>query len=151
LVLQLIQALAEYEKLAHEISATEELLRRNLFSEQPTAGVLLAFEQGEPAGFAVYFHNFSTFLGKTGIYLEDLFVRPEFRGRGYGKALMIYLARLARDRDCGRLEWSVLDWNTPSLEFYASLGAVPMTEWTVQRMTGNAIASLAAQKLPGEE
>ena len=148
LVLRFIKNLADYEKLPHEVTATEELLRRNLFTERKTAEVLLASEGGDNVGFAVFFHNFSTFAGKPGIYLEDVYIRPEFRGRGYGKALMIYVARLAQERDCGRFEWSVLDWNTPSLEFYHSLGAVPMEEWTVQRMTGDTIDALAAQKLP---
>ena len=151
LVLRFIKDLADYEKLPHEVTATEELLRRNLFTERKTAEVLLASEGENNVGFAVFFHNFSTFLGKPGIYLEDVFIRPEFRGRGYGKALMIYIARLAKERDCGRFEFSVLDWNKPSLDFYRSLGAVAMEEWTVQRMTGNAIAALAAQKLPGEK
>jgi GNAT superfamily N-acetyltransferase len=150
LVLRFVKALADYEKLSHEVIATEDLLRRNLFTERKTAEVILASEGEEYVGFAVFFHNFSTFVGKPGIYLEDLFVRPEFRGRGYGKALMIYLARLAKERDCGRFEWWVLDWNTPSLEFYRSLRAVPMNEWTVQRMAGEALDSLAEQKLPGE-
>lgn len=149
LVLRFIKDLAEYEKLPHEVTATEDILRRNLF-ERKTAEVLLAFEGDEPVGFAVFFHNFSTFLGKPGIYLEDVFVRPEFRGRGYGKALMISLARLAKERDCGRFEFSVLDWNKPSLDFYRSLGAVAMDEWTVQRMSRDAIETLAAQKMPGE-
>lgn len=149
LVLRFIKDLAEYEKLPHEVTATEDILRRNLF-ERKTAEVLLAFEGDEAVGFAVFFHNFSTFLGKPGIYLEDVFVRPEFRGRGYGKALMISLARLAKERDCGRFEFSVLDWNKPSLDFYRSLGAVAMDEWTVQRMSRDAIETLAAQKMPGE-
>jgi len=151
LVLRFVKDLADYEKLPHEVTASEELLRRNLFSERKTAEVLLASEGEDYVGFAVFFHNFSTFVGKPGIYLEDVFVRPEFRGRGYGKALMIYVARLAEERDCGRFEWSVLDWNTPSLDFYRSLGAVSMDEWTVQRMSAGAIESLAAQKLPGED
>ncbi len=150
LLLRFIKDLAAYEKLPHEVTATEELLRRNLFTERKTAEVLLASEGEEQVGFAVFFHNFSTFLGKPGIYLEDVFVRPEFRRRGYGKALMISVARMAKERDCGRLEFSVLDWNKPSLDFYGSLGAKPMDEWTVQRMTANAINALAAQKLPGE-
>lgn len=149
LVLKFIRALAEYEKLPHEVTATEDILHRNLF-DRKTAEVLLAFEGDEAVGFAVFFHNFSTFLGKPGIYLEDVFVRPEFRGRGYGKALMISLARLAKERDCGRFEFSVLDWNKPSLDFYRSLGAVAMDEWTVQRMTRPAIEALSAQKIPGE-
>jgi GNAT superfamily N-acetyltransferase len=149
-ILNFIRDLATYEKLAHEVTATEELLQRTLFGPQPRAEVLLAAEGDTYVGFAVFFHNFSTFLGKPGIYLEDLFVRPEFRGRGYGKALMIYIARLARERDCGRFEWSVLDWNQPSLNFYASIGAKPLNDWTIQRMTGEALASLAEQKLPQE-
>ncbi len=138
IVLEFIRDLATYEKLAHEVTATEELLHRTLFGKQSHAEVLLATEGEAYVGFAVFFHNFSTFLGKPGIYLEDLFVRPEFRGRGYGKALMIFLARLARDRDCGRFEWSVLDWNKPSLDFYQSIGAKPLTDWTIQHMTGAA-------------
>lgn len=151
LVLGFITELAEYEKLPHEVTTTEELLRQHLFSERKTAEVLLATEGENHVGFAVFFHNFSTFVGKPGIYLEDVFIRPEFRGRGYGKALMIYIARLAKERDCGRLEFSVLDWNKPSLDFYRSLGAIAMNEWTVQRMTRDAIATLAAQKISGEE
>ncbi len=144
LVLRFIKDLAEYEKLPHEVTATEDLLRHNLFRERRTAEVLLASEGETNVGFAVFFHNFSTFLGKPGIYLEDIFIRPEFRGRGYGKALMIYLARIAKERDCGRFEFSVLDWNKPSLDFYRSLDAVAMEEWTVQRMNGQAIEALAA-------
>lgn len=150
LVLRFIKELADYEKLPHEVTATEEILRRNLFTERKTAEVLLAREGEDYVGFAVFFQNFSSFLGKPGIYLEDVFVRPEFRGRGYGKALMISVARLARERDCGRFELSVLDWNKPSIKFYRSLGAVAMEEWTVQRMGVDAIATLAAQRLPGE-
>jgi GNAT superfamily N-acetyltransferase len=146
LIFQFIKELAEYEKLAHEVMATEESLRANLFGTRKTAEVILAFEGGIPAGFALFFHNFSTFLGKPGIYLEDLFVRPKFRGRGYGKALMIALARIARERDCGRFEWWVLNWNTPSMEFYRRLGAKPMSEWTVQRLTRKEIDALADQK-----
>lgn len=149
LILQFIRELAEYEKLPHEVTATEEKLRRSLFAGRKVAEVLLAFENQTPVGFAVFFHNFSTFLGAPGIYLEDVFVRPEFRGRGYGKALMITVARVAQERDCGRLEFSVLDWNTPSLEFYRSLGARPMDEWTVQRLNRAAIDTLASQDLPG--
>ena len=149
-VLRFIKELADYEKLPHEVTATEELLRQNLFGERPGAEVLLAIQGEIYVGFAVFFHNFSTFLGKPGIYLEDVYVSPEFRGRGYGKALMIYLARIARERGCGRFEYSVLDWNTPSLDFYRSLGAVSMNDWTVQRVTRDAIEDLATQKLPGE-
>ena len=149
-ILRFIRELAEYEKLSHEVTATEELLRRHLFGERPMAEVILAVEDGVEAGFALFFHNFSTFVGKPGIYLEDVYVRPEFRGRGMGKAMMIYLARLARQRDCGRFEWSVLDWNKPSIDFYQSIGARHMSDWTMQRMTAEAIAALAEQKLPGE-
>jgi GNAT superfamily N-acetyltransferase len=149
-ILRFVRELAAYEKLSHEVTATEELLRRHLFGERPMAEVILAVEDGVEAGFALFFHNFSTFVGKPGIYLEDVYVRPEFRGRGRGKAMMVYLARLARQRDCGRFEWAVLDWNKPSLDFYESIGARPMSDWTVQRMTGAALAALAEQKLPCE-
>jgi GNAT superfamily N-acetyltransferase len=150
IILQFIKDLAEYEKLSHEVTATEEILRRNLFGERKTAEVLLASEGNTNVGFAVFFHNFSTFLGKPGIYLEDVFIKPEFRGRGYGKALMVYVARLAKARDCGRFEWSVLNWNTPSIKFYQSLGAVPLSEWCVQRVTGEALHALAAKRIVGE-
>jgi GNAT superfamily N-acetyltransferase len=147
LILQFIRELAAYEKLSHEVTATEELLQITLFTEPRKAEVLLAYEHETSVGFAVFFHNFSTFLGKPGIYLEDLYVRPEFRGKGYGKSLLIHVARLARERDCGRFEWSVLDWNKPSIDFYQSLGATAMTEWTIHRVTGQALASLAARHL----
>ena len=143
LILTFIKELAEYERLSHVVVATEESLRRWLFGEQPVAEVLIAEHGGEAAGFAVFFHNFSTFLGKPGIYLEDIYVRPGFRGRGMGKAMLARLARLARERCCGRLEWSVLDWNEPSIRFYESLGAVAMDEWTVHRVTGEALDRLA--------
>ena len=143
LILQFIRAIAEYEHLSDEVSATEQDLRANLFSEPRRAEVVFACERGQPVGFALFFHNFSTFVGKPGLYLEDLFIFPEHRGKGYGRALMIHLARLARDRGCGRFEWTVLDWNTPSIEFYKSLGAVLMNEWTVCRVSGAALARLA--------
>jgi GNAT superfamily N-acetyltransferase len=149
-VLRFVRELADYEKLSHEVTATEELLRRHLFGGRPTAEVILAGEDGVDGGFAVFFQSFSTFLGQPGIYLEDLYVRPPFRGRGWGKAMMVFLARLARQRECGRFEWAVLDWNKPSLDFYQAIGARPMSDWTVQRMTGEALAALAEQKLPGE-
>jgi GNAT superfamily N-acetyltransferase len=149
LLLSLIRALAEYEKLSHEVSATEALLRDNLFDQRRCAEAVLAFEGERVVGMALYFHNFSTFLGKPGLYLEDLFVLPECRGRGYGKALMIHLAQIARARDCGRFEWWVLDWNAPAIEFYRSIGAIPMDQWTVQRVTGAALDALAAQSIPG--
>lgn len=142
-ILAFIKALAVYEKLEHMIVADEQKLAATLFGERPGAEVRLAEWQGQPAGFALFFANYSTFLAKPGIYLEDLFVLPEFRGKGIGKALLIHLARLAVERDCGRLEWSVLDWNTPAIEFYQSLGAVPMDEWTVYRVTGAALPALA--------
>lgn len=150
LILRFIRDLAEYEKLSHEVAATEDLLRRTLFVEPRKAEVLLAYESDISVGFAVFFHNFSTFTGKPGLYLEDLYVHPEFRGRGYGKALLVHLARLARERDCGRFEWSVLNWNKPSIDFYHSLGAIPMTDWIIHRVAGEALADLAAQPLPCE-
>jgi GNAT superfamily N-acetyltransferase len=138
-ILLFIRALAEYEKLSHKVVATEESLRRTLFGNPRFAEVILGYEDGEPAGFALFFHNYSTFLGRPGIYLEDLFVDPHRRGRGYGKALLAHLARLARDRDCGRVEWAVLDWNAPSIQFYKSLGAVPLDDWIIFRLTGEAL------------
>lgn len=143
-ILEFIKALAEYEKLTHEVVATEESLRATLFGDKAFAEVVIGYDaSGVPAGFALFFHNYSTFLAKPGIYLEDLFVKPEFRGKGYGKSLLIYLARLAEERNCGRLEWSVLDWNTPAIDFYKSLGAKPMDEWTMFRVTGEALKQLA--------
>jgi len=144
-ILAFIRELAEYEKLTHEAVADQAGLERQLFGDIPRAEVLIAEVDGEPAGFALFFHNFSTFLGKPGLYLEDLFVRPQYRGLGLGKRLMARLAKIAVERDCGRFEWSVLDWNTPAIDFYRSLGAVGMNEWTVQRVVGNALAALAAQ------
>ncbi|HWE97067.1 MAG TPA: GNAT family N-acetyltransferase [Tepidisphaeraceae bacterium] len=143
LILELIRGIAEYEKLSHEVVATEDLLREHLFGPRPAAEVLLAFVDGRSAGFALYFPNFSTFLGRPGVYLEDLYVRPEWRGKGIGKALLREVARVAASRNCGRLEWSVLDWNEPAIQFYKSLGAVPMDEWTVHRVTGDALRKLA--------
>jgi GNAT superfamily N-acetyltransferase len=145
LVLSLIKELAEYERLSHEVVATEESLRHWLFGERRVAEVLIGRHGVEPAGFALFFHNFSTFLGKPGIYLEDLYVRPEFRGAGIGRALLIHLARLARARDCGRLEWSVLDWNEPAIGFYKGIGASPVSGWTVYRLSGEALDELAAR------
>ena len=145
LILELVRELAVYEKLADQVSADEASLKKHLFASRRVAEVVLAYEGERCAGFALFFHNFSTFLGKPGLYLEDLFVRPAFRGRGYGKALMVFLARIAVERGCGRFEWSVLDWNAPSLDFYRGLGAVPMSDWTVQRLTGGALEALARQ------
>nr|WP_246193049.1 GNAT family N-acetyltransferase [Pseudoxanthomonas yeongjuensis] len=145
-ILCFIRELAEYEKLAHEAVADEATLAAQLFGERPAAEVLIAEVDGQPAGFALFFHNFSTFLGQRGLYLEDLFVRPPFRGLGLGKRLMVHLARLAVERDCGRFEWSVLDWNEPAIRFYRSLGALGLEEWTVQRVTGAALRALAANR-----
>jgi len=145
LILSFIHELAEYEKLSHEVSATEELLRDALFGERPAAEVLIGEPDGQPAAFALFFHNFSTFLGRPGIYLEDLYVRPEFRGRGLGKDMLSHLARLAKERGCSRLEWWVLDRNEPAIGFYRSVGAVPMDDWTVYRVTGAALDGLAAR------
>jgi GNAT superfamily N-acetyltransferase len=143
-ILSFIEKLAEYEKLSHECVATEAALRRWLFGPHPMAEVLLAYWAGKPAGFALYFHNFSTFLARPGIYLEDLFVEPAHRGKGIGKALLMRLAAIATERGCGRLEWSVLDWNKPSIEFYRKLGAFAKDEWTIFRLTGKALHGLAA-------
>ena len=146
LVLSLIKELAEYERLSHEVVATEEMLRDSLFGERRVAEVILGYLRDDAAGFALFFHNFSTFLGKPGIYLEDLYVKPEFRGAGVGRALLVYLAKLARERGCGRLEWWVLDWNEPAIRFYKVLGAVPMEDWTVYRVMGEALDELAAER-----
>jgi GNAT superfamily N-acetyltransferase len=143
LLLELIGELADYEKLRREVSATEDKLREALFGEHPVAESVVARYSGSDAGFALYFHNFSTFLTKPGIYLEDLFVRPQFRGRGIGKALLVYLARLAVERGCGRLEWAVLDWNRPALDFYAALGAQAKSEWIIHRLSAAALLRLA--------
>jgi GNAT superfamily N-acetyltransferase len=141
-ILSFIRDLAEFEKLTHEVVATEEKLKSTLFGERPVAEVLIADWEGKPAGFALFFHSYSTFLAKPGIYLEDLFVRTEFRSKGIGEALLRRLAALAKERNCGRLEWSVLDWNERALKFYRGLGAMPMSEWTVQRMTESVFGKL---------
>ena len=141
LILYFIRSLAEYEHMADEVVATEALLQEWIF-EKRKAEVIFALEDGKETGFALFFHNFSTFLGRAGIYLEDLFVLPEYRGKGYGKGLIQTLARIVVERGCGRLEWWCLDWNTPSIEFYRSLGAVPMDEWTVYRITGKTLLEL---------
>ena len=145
LIRQLIAELAEYERLADAAVATDDDLRVQLFGAHPAAEVLIGEVDGEAAGFALFFHNFSTFLGKRGLYLEDLFVRPAFRGSGLGRHLMASLARIAVQRDCGRFEWSVLDWNAPAIGFYRTLGAVGMDEWTVQRLEGDALRALASR------
>jgi GNAT superfamily N-acetyltransferase len=145
-ILDLIRDLATYERAPDEVTATEKQLTDVLFGERSAAEVLLVFEGKSPVGFAVYFYNFSTWLGRPGLYLEDLFVRPEKRGKGYGRALLVELAKIARDRECGRMEWAVLDWNEPAIKFYCALGAKPMDEWTVFRLTRDGIARLAESK-----
>jgi GNAT superfamily N-acetyltransferase len=143
IILELIRDLATYERAPDEVTATEEQLVDVLFGKRPAAEVLLAFEGKSPVGFAVYFYNFSTWLGRPGLYLEDLFVKPEKRGKGYGLALLVELAKIARDRGCGRMEWAVLNWNEPAIKFYRALGANPMDEWTVFRLTRDGIERLA--------
>ena len=143
IILQLIRDLATYERAPDEVVATEEQLIEVLFGERPVAEVLLAFEGESPVGFAVYFYSFSTWLARPGLYLEDLFVKPEKRGKGYGRALLVELAKIARDRGCGRMEWAVLNWNESAIKFYRTLGAKPMNEWTVFRLTREEIAKLA--------
>jgi len=143
IILELIRDLATYERAPDEVVATEGQLVDFLFGERPAAEVLLGFEEKSPVGFALYFYNFSTWLARPGLYLEDLFVKPEKRGKGYGRALLVELAKIARDRGCGRMEWAVLDWNEPAIKFYRALGATPMHEWTVFRLTRNEIAKLA--------
>jgi GNAT superfamily N-acetyltransferase len=142
-ILSFIKELGEYERLAHEIVATEEVLSETLFGDRRFAEVVFALYDGQPVGYALFFHSFSTFLGRPGIYLEDLYVRPAMRGRGIGKALLVYLAQLAAERKCGRLEWAVLNWNEPSIAFYRNLGARPMDEWSVYRLTGDSLKRLA--------
>jgi GNAT superfamily N-acetyltransferase len=142
-VLSLIKALAEYEQLAHEVEATEDDIRDSLFGDWPGAEVVLAYVGSDLAGFALFFHNYSTFLGRRGLYLEDLFVLPAYRGKGVGRRLLAHLARIALERRCGRMEWWVLDWNESAIRFYRSIGALPMDDWTVYRLTGDALARLA--------
>ena len=146
LILALIKELADFEKLSHEVSAPEEELREQLFGSRRFAEVLIGETEGRPAAFALLFHNFSTFLARPGIYLEDLFVRSEFRGRGFGGRMLSYVARIARERNCGRLEWAVLDWNKRAMNFYRKLGARPMDEWTVYCMDEKAIESLVTDE-----
>jgi GNAT superfamily N-acetyltransferase len=144
-ILGFIIELAEYEKLAHEVVATEDTLRETLFGPTPYAQVIIAELEGVPVGYALFFHNFSTFTGRPGIYLEDLYVQPKHRGQGFGKLLLAYLARKAVDMNCTRVEWSVLDWNQPAIDFYRSIGALPMDGWTVQRLDGDRLASFAKE------
>ena len=147
IILGLIRDLATYERAPNEVTATEDQLADVLFGKKPVAEVLLGFEGETPVGFAVFFHNFSTWLGRPGLYLEDLFVKPEHRGKGYGRALLVDLAKIARDRGCGRMEWAVLDWNEPAIEFYRKLGARPLDEWKIFRLTRDGIAKLATEGL----
>lgn len=144
-ILSFIRKLADYERLSHEVVATEELLGRTLFGARRTAEVVIGYFNNEPIGFVLFFHNFSTFLGRPGIYIEDLFVEEKYRRRGFGGALLTYTAKLAAQRGCGRLEWSVLDWNEPAINFYKKLGATPMNEWTVFRVTGENLNRLAGR------
>ena len=144
LILRFIQELAEYEQLAHACVATEDDLRAHLFGPNAVASTVIAYAGDEPAGFALYFFNFSTFLARPGLYLEDLYVKPTLRKRGIGRALLAYLARVASERGCGRMEWSVLNWNEPAIRVYRGIGAQPLEDWTVMRLTGSAIITLAA-------
>ena len=145
LILHFIRALAEYERLLPKVVADEQKVRATLFGNPRFAEVILAEEDGTPAGFALFFHNYSTFLAAPGIYLEDLFVEPQYRGRGYGKALLMRLARIAKERQCGRLEWAVLDWNQSSIDFYRALGAAGLDDWRIFRLTGDALDALASK------
>ncbi|HVF88256.1 MAG TPA: GNAT family N-acetyltransferase [Pyrinomonadaceae bacterium] len=145
LILSFIRELAEYERLSDKVSATEDVLREELFGSRPGAEALIGYDKGKPVGFAVFFHNFSTFVGRRGLYLEDLFVKPESRGKGIGRAMLAYLAKLAQERQCGRLEWAVLDWNEPAIKFYQSLGATPMDDWTTFRLSGDELERLARE------
>ena len=146
-IVEMIHGLADFERLEHLCIASEDDIERALFVERALVEVVLAWEGDQTAGFALFFHNFSTFLGRRGLYLEDLFVRPAFRRRGYGRALLVHLARLAVERGCGRFEWTVLDWNAPAIGFYQQLGAQVLSDWRITRVTGSALSSLAAQPL----
>ena len=143
IILSFIHEFATYEKLAHEVVATEDSLCQSLFGNRKVAEVIIGFYKEKPVSFALFFHNFSTFLGKPGIYLEDLYIKPEMRGKSLGKSMLSYIAQIACDRDCGRFEWCVLDWNKSALKFYSSMGATPMNEWTTQRLEGKALQKLA--------
>ena len=144
-ILTFIKKLAEYERLSHEVVATEDLLRETLFGQRRTAEVAIGYIETQAVGFVLFFHNYSTFLGKPGLYIEDLFVDEDHRRCGYGRALLLHVARLAKERGCGRLEWAVLDWNQPAIDFYKKLGASPMSEWTVFRVTAENLDELAGQ------
>jgi len=147
LIVTLIRELAEYERLSHEVEATAEKLRETLFGSNQYAEVLIAEHQGSAVGYALFFHSFSTFTGRPGLYLEDIYVKPNWRGKGFGKSIMIHIAKLAVERNCSRLEWAVLDWNTPSISFYRSIDAVPMEGWTVQRLSGQSLENLASESI----
>ncbi len=142
-ILSFVKQLAEYEKLAHEVAATESAIRETLFGSRRIGEVAIGYFETKPVGFVLFFHNYSTFLGRPGLYIEDLFVEEVYRRRGFGRALLLYVARLAQERRCGRLEWSVLNWNEPAIEFYKKLGAVSMSDWTVYRITGENLRRLA--------
>lgn len=144
LIFSLIKELAEYEHMSDEVVATKQLLEEWMFEKEKAEAVIGEID-GVPVGFALFFHNFSTFLGRAGLYLEDLYVQPQFRGKGLGKALLVHLGRIAVERGCGRMEWSCLDWNRPSIDFYRSMGAVPMSEWTVYRLTGDTLEDMYSQ------
>jgi GNAT superfamily N-acetyltransferase len=146
IILKLIKELSVYEKLSHTVINNEDMLKENLFGERKFAEVLIAEFDNQPVGFALFFHNYSTFVGRPGIYLEDLFIEPEMRGKGIGKKLFLELIKIAKERNCGRVEWSVLNWNTPAIDFYKSMGAVPMDEWTVYRLTEDKIDLLVSEK-----
>ena len=143
-ILSFIKKLADYERLSHEVAATEEILRETLFGRRRMAEVAIGYYKNQPVGFVLFFHNYSTFLGRPGIYIEDLFVDEAFRRRGFGATLLRHVAKLANERQCGRLEWAVLDWNDPAIDFYRKLGAAPMSEWTIFRMTGQALIRLGS-------
>jgi GNAT superfamily N-acetyltransferase len=145
LILSFIKELAEYERLSHSVVVTEDALAEALFGKHPTASAVIGYYEDAPVCFALFFHNFSTFVGRPGLYLEDLYVRPEMRGRGFGRAMLAYLAQVARARGCARMEWAVLDWNEPAIKFYKSLGARPLDDWTVFRLTDEALDKLAGE------
>ena len=145
LILSFVKELAEYERLSDSVIVTEDDLREALFGERPVAFAVIGYDEDEPISFALFFHNYSTFIGRPGLYLEDLYVRPHARGRGFGRAMLAYLARVARERRCGRMEWAVLDWNEPAIKFYKGLGARPLDDWIVYRLTGDALDKLAEE------
>ncbi len=149
IILNFIRKLATYEKLEHQVQATETLLEKNLFGDRHAAECLIGYADSRPVAFVIFFHNFSTFLAKPGIYIEDLYILPKMRGNGFGKQIFRYLARLAKERDCGRIEWWVLDWNSSAINFYRKIGAVPMDDWTVYRLKGNSLENLARKKKIG--